>query len=259
MEVNGIDINTGLVGTAKQFKVTKFDKNLTVGGVIAGSIPVPGIDSYWQDVTVDIYVKSGVLDRNVVSGNIAKIISRFSDVVDLTLDNHDMYRGVLTGWSVSGLDKRRAQKLSLKLRGYFYKPFSFEWEGVIRNGVTINVQHPVIVNAKIYGLYSSLVTVDMTGLTPDPMTGDDLPITFKPLSEMFEDEGLEIDTDSGKIWRLYGYEISGEPGIHWERDDYALDEVPIIRSWPMLKPGSNTITAPLGYTVKIVLSGREIL
>ena len=124
MRINGTDITEGCLGTAYQFKVTRADKEIAGDSVIAVRIPAPGQETVWRQIIIDIYVKAD-LDRDSISHDIALILSRFESPADIELDGLDNFYGTLTGWKVSGLDKRRAQKLSLTVKGYFYEPFSY--------------------------------------------------------------------------------------------------------------------------------------
>lgn len=260
MRINGTDITEGCLGTAYQFKVTRADREITGDSVIAVRIPAPGQETVWRQITIDIYVKAD-LDRDSISHDIALILSRFESPADIELDGLDNFYGTLTGWKVSGPDKRRAQKLSLTLKGYFYESFSYRKienpeEGVL-DRIEVSGNTPAAVTFEHITAEDSTKDIIIRGLTPDPRSGKDLPIIIPPEVMAFDPDRILLNPFDGKI-AAYACLEDAETGEDiWQEIDMGA-VTPIVYSWPMLKDGLNVIRSENLNWMSMGLEGRQM-
>ena len=252
MLINNVDISTY---HGKQFAINAEPPKMNGMGTFGAVCLAPGQLDIWREIKIDLYVEGD--GRDEVSENISGILSLCRGVVEIVLNGGQKICGVLQGWSVSGLDKRSKQKLTLKIRGYKYRDYYYTYSGGGQTMITANycVLSKVIVD-RAYSYGETPVELMIKGLTIDPLSG--------------EDRGIRIDLSSGD-WQLEGWAviingITGEMKELLDVEDtegsahvVVGDAAPILYRYPMILPGDSVLAVSGIDFVRIQVEGREIV
>lgn len=167
--------------------------------------------------------------REGIRKNCSTILSRLAAPVQLLVDNR-RYRfcGILKKHSINEITENRWHDLTLEFNGYEYDakadgaPFEESASGVKETVVTNpgNIISPAIVEITPQ---IGLAELTVSGISRDPDTGEDLPVTIRSLGT-----GKKIILD-------------GESGLMTEDGELKAADIDIW-ALPSLLPGSNTIT-----------------